>query len=798
MIRNYILTALRHIRKSKINFAFKVGGLSLALLCFMAIAIYVSYQLSFDKFHDDYQRVFRVTSQRKDNGVTEKFAITPQAMGPLVAQLPAVAMATRVSLGSHTMLRSRDKVFDCEACAETDSSIFDVLSFEFIKGDKSALSSKNAMVITRSLALRMFGSTDVLQELVSVNGQSELFQVTAVVEDTRPNSHLYVEAMTRIRSDHELTRQSIADPVSFSDESSALYVKLHEPRTTAFQGQVEALLNQYVPRTVRQEFGFDVTLQPLADIYLSSDYRYDSASHGSAVYVYTFSTLGILLLLVAGINYVNLSIADYTSRGSETGVRRVLGARQSQLMLQATVEAVCFGFVSAFLAVVMLYVLFPRIAQSLDPNLSFEMLWNPYTVSMVAGGLLVLLSLSCWLPARQLNNVRITHSLKSAGSGYNSGLSRVLLFTQFAVSVLCLYGTLVVGQQIAFVHNKELGFDRKNLLVLSMPQEFSVRQLQVFKTELKQIPGVNNVSNSSFRIGGGYWKDWYFVEDGKQVKEVELYEVFSDDDLFATLKIPLLKGRTFNSHMPSDSGAAFVINETAARELGWDDPVGKRIYTHPEEKGKWEGTVVGVVADINISPLYHKVRPLVLRLPWQNEYPDAFIYVRYSGDPEDVAHEIEQRYKVAMPGYPLMLREVDELYNSAHRSEQKAFDSLKLGTLVIVFVAILGIFSMAAFMSAKRMKEFGIRKVLGASVQQIAGLNLQFFLRVALLANVLVLPVAYWIMAEWLTTFAYRTNITAVPFVAVSGISILLVIVAAGYSAWKSGTLNPVEVIKSE
>lgn len=797
MIRNYLLTALRHIRKSRINFVFKVGGLTLALFSFMAIAIFVGYQLSYDRFHEDYENVYRVASQRKDGGTVDKYAIVPGALGPLLSQLPSVSSASRVSMGSHTTLRRGHQVFDCESMAEVDSTIFDVLTFEFIRGDKSALHSPNAVVLTRSLALRMFGTVDVMQELVSINGETDVLQVTAVVEDVPSNSHLYVEALKTLHIDKDLTATSISDPVAFTDEATAFYVRLHRDGANAFNLQANALINQYVPQALREEFAFAITLQPLAGIYLSKDYRYDSASHGSVAYVYTFSTLAILLMLVAGINYVNLSIADYSGRAMETGVRRVLGARQAQLMWQASLEAISSGAISLMLAVVLLYLLFPYIAPLLDADMRFDMILNPATLLIVSGGLIGLLFLSCWLPARHLAFGRVVNNLKNLDRGYNSGLSRTLLFTQFSVSVLCMFCTLVVGNQIAFVHNTELGFDRRDLLVLSMPDEFTVLKFQTFKTELKAIPGVTNVANSSFRIGNGYWKDWYFVEDGDKVKEVELYEVFSDDELFETLKIPVLQGRTFDSRIPADSGAAFVINETAARALGWDDPIGKRIYTHPEEKGKWDGTVVGVVADINISPLYYKVNPLVMRLPWQNEYPDSFIYVRFTGDPSSVAHEIEERYKAVMPGYPLMLRYVDELYNSTHRKEQRAFDSLKLTTIAIVLVALLGIFSMAAYMSARRMKEFGIRKVLGASSQQIARLNLQFFLRIAVLANVVVLPVAYWITSEWLSTFAYRTTITIAPFLVVGGISVLLVLISGGYSAIRSGNMNPVDVIKA-
>jgi putative ABC transport system permease protein len=259
-----------------------------------------------------------------------------------------------------------------------------------------------------------------------------------------------------------------------------------------------------------------------------------------------------------------------------------------------------------------------------------------------------------------------------------------------------------------------------------------------------------------------------------------------------------LQGRTFNANIPSDNGAAFIVNESAVRELGWREPIGKRIYTHPEEKGKWDGTIVGVVQDVNISPLYDKVKPLVMRLPWTNEYPNGFIYVRYQGNDTALVQAIEEKYEAIMPGYPLYCRFVDELYNSRHQKESKAFTSLQFGTLVIILVSMLGIFSMAAYMSIKRMKEFGIRKVLGASVTQIFTLHINYFVRLMLFSNLIALPVAYWLIKNWLETFAYRIEINYWPFLFVGLMSLLLVVVSGSFSAWRSGRMNPVDVIKIE
>lgn len=799
MFKNYLVTSIRHIRKSKINFAFKIGGLSLAIFSFLVIAVYVSYQMSFDRYHADYETIYRVTSERSENGTMERYGMIPMAIGPILQQeIPDVYAMTRINWASAVYLQQQHNVVDCENLVEADTSIFSVLSFDFLKGDRNALKKPNSIVLTRTMADRMFGTTDVLQKLITINLEEKVYEVTAVIEDMKPNSHLYISAIIPMKDDSEFKSASITDPIAFVDQSAMTYVRLRNRPGKALESKIEKMLDKYVEKSERTQRGFRISFQPIQDIYLGPIFRNDFVRKGSKLYVYVFSVLGALLLVVAVINYINLSIVSFTSRQRETGVRRVLGARKYQIVGQLLTESMIFTFIAVVLALGMLYIAFPFVTQHLDDDLRLDLLAQPNVFTPTAFALLVLILVSSLLPARHFTSITVDHSLKQKAGSFKSSISQTLLFMQFTISTICLGCTLVVGKQIGFIHKKELGFDRRNLLVLSMPWEFTVKKMQAFKHELKQLPSITAVSNSSFRIGGGYWKDWYFVEHESGIRQVELYEVFSDDELFETLRIKVLSGRTFQSAIPFDSGAAFVINETAARELGWDDPIGKRIYTHPEEKGKWDGTVVGVVSDINISPLYEKVRPLVMRLPWQNEYPDGFIYIRYEGDEKSLVESIDQKYKALMPGYPLAYRFVDEFYNSQHVKEEKVFGSLKFGSLIIITVSALGMFSMAAFVSIARMKEFGIRKVLGASVHQIAGLHIGYFLKLVLIANGLALPIAYYLMNEWLSHFAYRTEVTAMPFILAAVTGMLLVVVAGGYSSWKSGQVNPVDIIKME
>jgi putative ABC transport system permease protein len=606
MFKNYFVTGMRHIRKSKVNFAFKLSGLTLAIFSFLSIAIYVAYQTSYDKHHYDYQNIYRVNSLRKEDGQLEKYAIVPHAIGPLLKQsIPEIEAIARTRYSNGSYLRYEDKSVTCGGfLMEADSTLFDILKFDFIEGSSSALTVPNGIVLTRAIAENLFGTASALGKVITINTNNRVYQVTAVIDNPR-HTCFGLQAIILNQAELTLTQNSIVSPVEFLDGSSTLFVRCRKPITEELNAKIQLVLDRHVKKSTRAETGFNLFFQGISDVYLDPEYRAEFSRKGSAVYVYAFSVLGILLLVVAGINYVNLSIADFGSRAREMGVRRVFGARKYQLVSQVMLETLVCCFIALAFGLGTLYLLFPDVRELLDSDLRFEMLLNPGVLILAGSGLVILLFLSTYFPTKMVTTSGVIQNLKSTSSGYNSSVSKVLLFSQFCISAICISCAIMVGKQINFIHTKDLGFNKENLLMLNMPWNFTVENMKTFKQELKQVTGVTHVSNSSFFISGGYWKDWYFVEEeGKrEMKHLELYEVFSDDELFSTLEIKLLHGRTFDANIPSDSGAAFILNESAVKELGWKEPLGKRIYTHPEEKGKWDGIVVGVVADINISPI---------------------------------------------------------------------------------------------------------------------------------------------------------------------------------------------------
>jgi putative ABC transport system permease protein len=781
-----------------VNFLFKVGGLTVALFSFIIIALYISYQLSYDRYHRGFENIYRVNTDRKENGKSERYGIAPLMLGPAMReQFSEIAACARMSISNESHLRYKDKAITC-GIFPADSSLFNVLTFRFLEGTDDALKNPASVVLTKSISQKLFGAEPPLHKLITINNENRLYEVRAVIEDMPQNSHFVVDGFIPMSGDEKFSVNNIISPVDFVDQSAVLFIRFRENTNVgSFPEKLETLLDQFVSKKERAENGFKISLQPLKNIYLDPPLKYEFTKKGSTLYLYLFSVLGIFLLIIGSINYINLSVADFSSRSSEIGIRKAMGAPRKQIAFQVILETVIYCVAALVMSLGLVYLLFPKVLELLEPHLTFGMLLKPGILVLVFSTLLLLIALSTAFPAYWLATSKIACDLKAKHhSGHQSSIGKVLLIAQFVISVICICATLVVGRQLEYIHIKDLGIDRQNLIVMKMPEDFSVVRMQALKNELKTVSGVSAVSNSSFRIGGGYWKDWYTVEVEGEMKNFELYEVFSDDELFSTLGMKVIEGRTFHAGIPADSGAAFVINETAARELGLKDPVGKRIYTHPEDNGRWDGTIVGVVGDINISSLHEKIQPLVMRLPWQKDYPEYFVYVRINGDIASTLMSIEKKYKEIVPGYPLEFDFVDAYYNNQYQAENRAFASLQFATVIIVLVSGLGIFSLSVYMSGRRMKEFGIRKVLGASVRQITLMHMGHFLRLAFIANVMALPTAYVLMGAWLDGFAYRAELSGWIFLMVMLISFLLVILSAGHSALAAGRKNPLDVIR--
>lgn len=805
IFQNYFKTTYRHLLKNKINFFFKLGGLTLALFSFLVIAIYVSFQLSFDTFHENYENIYRVNSQWMENEQLSSYAVVPPGVGPtLKSELPEIESYARMGHPSKYLIKYQDKSFRFNGFTEADSTIFDVLTFRFLRGTRQAFHHPGSIILTQSLAEQIFGDEDPLGKSISFTDRSnKTFEITALIEDLPPNSHLDIKALLP----YEALKDSAdlyVDPWEISiDGSVNLYIRLRKDADAkSFRSKAEAIIRKNIKeRSDGLDKTYQILLQPIRDIYLDDPLQVEFNKKGNSVYVYIFSLLGVFLLIIASINYVNLSIADFHKRTKEIGIRKVFGARKKQIAFQVAFETLLYCFLALVLSTGILIFIFPELLQRLEPNLSLDLLRKPKLLSLISIALIALIFFSTLYPAYQLSRNEVAMDLKvSTRLGRNSTIGQTLLLTQFIISIVCITGTFIVAKQVEFIHSKNPGYDRHNVAVLFMPDRYPEEKIPVMKTELLRIPGVERVSYSTFLIaGGGYYKDWYRVEENNTMKPVQLNEVFFDHDFFDVMGVPLVAGRKFDVNNPSDSHSAFIINEAAVKELGWSDPIGKRIgvgYEEPQGE-KWEGTVVGVMKDYNIYSFKEKIEPLVMRLPW-SDWPGQCLYVRMTGPIEPTLASIKKKYEEVLPDFTAEYHLIDNLYERQYREEAKAYSVLQIVTWIIVMISALGIFSLSIYLSVSRMKEFGIRKVLGATMRQIAQLHMGYFMRLVVLANIISLPIAYWLINGWLETFAYRIEMTLIPFILVVVITALLVVISAGYSSWKAARMNPVDVIKGD
>lgn len=793
----YFKTLLRHLVKHKLHFLFKVAGLCIALFCLLVIITYLSFQFSFDKFHEDHQNVFRVNSIRYENNVPERYATVPTAVGPILKEsFGNVKSFARISLGGTYDVKFNEKQHQINAVVEADSSIFNVLTFEFVRGDRRSLRRPGSIVLTESIAKELFGDIDPVSQVITFPEQGNVgYEVTGIIADVKENSHLYINA---IRSFQSLGERPKSEPNKIEvswDASVFLYVRLAPGQNISDFGlkASEVMRRNIDDNESDDQSKFEVFFQPIAAVYLGPSMQMEFfMKFGNPFYVKLFFILGTFLILISAINYTILSIADFESRMKEISVRKIMGANKRQIGMQAVTETALTSLFAFTLAVLLLYATAPIISGVIDMTISWRMIFQPLNLITIAAVVVFLVIISTAYPAYKLSKQRPLADL--ASNELLSRTGKVLLTVQFSISVFCIAATMVVGKQLNLFKDIDIGYDRSNLVQLNIPHTQIMDKALVLKNEIEKISGVSSSTISYYPAVSVYFKDYYDLEIDGQVNRRLVNELFVDYDYLKTLSIEILAGRNFSIDNPSDSITGYIINETAAKQFGWKDPIGKKIKHHANLE---QGTVIGLVKDFNTLSLHAPIEPLVVRLPYDS-WSGQYLIVKVNGDIQRTIQTILSRYQSIIPGSVPQYSIVDDVYNNNYRHEAKTFDAMKIAVLVISLISTVGIFSISIYVSGRRMKEFGIRKILGASPFGIAGLQTVYFLRIAFISVILGLSLSYWTMHDWLTGFAYRTSLDAILFLQTSFILFALVVVVSGYSAWRSAVMDPLKVIRKD
>lgn len=797
MFKNYFKIAYRNLWKNKVYSTINISGLTIGLAAFWLITLYVADELSFDRYHQNADRVYRVVQHAKWDGGKFDLTGTSAPFAPaLKNDFPEIQTTVRFDIEGGGAINYNNKHLQVDDIMFTDPSVFTVFTWHFLSGDaKTALVKPQSIVLTKTLATKLFGDTSLaLNKTISFDNNYPNL-VTGVIDDVPANSHFTFSAL------RSLPENYTEDWNNFHLYTYILLKKDADIKN--LEAGLPQFFNKYLKASM-SNMNYRMELQPLTAIHLHSNLSFEMSANSSMVYIYTFSIVAILILLIAAINYMNLSTARSSIRVKEIAVRKVTGSSKSQLVWMFLSESVLITLIASIAAVLLISFMLPAFKQLTGKELG---IWHFGVWDTML--LLTLFSLFTGIasgiyPALFLSGFRTIPALKGQIGSQNGNLifRKSLVTFQFVITIAMIACSFIIYQQLQYVSKKDLGFNKDQVLTFHIHNKEVRNNITALKQQLLQNPLIESVSVASNPIGNNdIGKTGYFLErNGKMDIKPRIGDSFMiDEDFIPTLQIKLLQGRNFSQDMPTDKSQSVLVNETFIKDAGWKNAVGKRIQDGANEKGNpLFFQIVGVVKDFNIFSLQHKIEPLILHLPpVPQEKDNLYVRINKSGIKEALQY-IESTYRKFDPEHPVNYNFLDQNFAKQYRAEQKQGIILLIFTILTILVACLGLFGLATFTAEQRVKEIGIRKVLGASVAQITALLSQDFLKLVLLALTIASPIAYFAMQKWLQDFAYRIQIQWWMFAVAGFLSVLIALITISFQAIKVALANPVKSLRSE
>lgn len=807
MIRNYIKVAFRNLWKNKGYSAINIIGLAVGLATCLLILLYVWDELSYDRFHEKAARIYRVDSDIRFGGTEMTLAVSSDPMGPtLKKDYPEVEQYTRIYASSGGRLMKKGDNFINEASlAFVDSTFFDVFSFPLISGNaKTALNDPGTAVISKSAAQKYFGTTDAIGRTLETN-EKEIYKVTGVMKDMPANSHF--------RYDFLLSMDNVKYGFgNFLSHNFHTYILLTEQaKSSDFTRIFKAVLAKNVLPQAKQfmqinsmedfEKGgnkLQYYLTPLTDIHLKSDRFPELGVNGSAQNVYIFSAVAFFILLIACINFMNLSTARSANRAKEVGIRKVLGTAKRTLISQFLTESTLVSFLSLAIALVITFLVLPFFNDVASKTLSIKSLFQPgFLPFLIIIPLFVGLIAGSY-PAFYLSSFQPITVLKGKlSSGFRkSSFRSTLVVIQFAATIFLIVATIVVYNQLNYIQNRKLGFNKDQVLVIDNAYVLGTNA-KAFKEEILKQQHVVSGSLSSFlpvsessRNDNTYSKS--SVMDISSGLNMQTWDV--DYEYLKTMGMVLVAGRAFSKDFGTDS-TAVVINETTAQLLGYDDPIGKMIYASSNDNTMYPLKIIGVVKNFHFESLRQTVGPLCFRLRESN---GSAIFKVKTTSISGLLNGVEQTWKKMAPGMPFSYRFLDDAFDRMYRAEQRVGKISMAFSILAILVACMGLFGLATYAAEQRLKEIGIRKVLGASVASIVEMLSADFMKLILISALIAFPISWWAMQNWLANFAFRINIAWWVYVVAAGIAFFIAFSTISFQAIKAAIANPVNSLRAE
>jgi len=792
MFRNYLKIAFRNLLRRKLYSLINVLGLALGMACCLLIILFIQDELSYDRFHEKAEQIYRVAKiEKRNEGVVNYPLVFPVVAPKLQQDFPEVLNAVRFDPQLSVLVSRENKQFLEQRFFYADSSVFDVFTFPLIKGDpKIALKEPYTLILTEEMAEKYFGSEDPLGQTLSIDNRHD-YKITGVLKNIPHNSHMKFDFLA------SMATEEAENPRYGKLWAWSCYTYLLLPRDYS-PSELEKKFPDFILRNRNEQAAKAWTfyLQPLTKIHLHSNLGYEIEPNSDIKHIYIFSGIGFFILLIACINFMNLATARSSNRAKEVGVRKVLGADRSQLAKQFLGESLVFSFIALPLAVAVVEIVLPAFNALTNKAVTLSSLSHQAASLGLIGVVLLVGIISGSYPAFFLSAFHPSEVLrgKLRAGVKSSFFRRILVVVQFAISIVLIVGTVIIYSQLDFIRNKKLGFDKEHVVVVRIEEPEMQKRYEPFRQDLLQNPGIVSVAGSTCFPGINPNLSPFVPEGAEDKEPLKLRHVLVDYDFIRTFGIEVKEGRDFSRDFQTDAKQAFVINESAAQEFGWETSAGKKLT----DLDLGSGYVIGVVKDFHFRSKHQKIEPLILSIRPDERYI-YFISVKYDqANAREILSFLQKKWKEYSPDRPLDYFFLDENFDKLYRAEERLSQIFSVFSFLAIFIACLGLFGLASFTAEQRTKEIGIRKTLGASAANIVLLLSKEFTKWVIVANALAWPLAYFAMNRWLQNFAYRISIGLWMFFLGAGLALAIAFFTISFQTVRAALANPIDALRYE
>ncbi len=819
MLKNYIKTAFRSLIKQRVYSGINILGLAVSITACLLIMLYVKHELSYDRFFSDADRIYKMVLERKYPNHVTHYSVIPHSFAKAVQQdFPEVESTLHLfgpnknAVITYKVSDTEIKSFDDNFFLEADSTFFNFFDLTLVKGDKkTALALANQAIISEKMAKKFFGNEDPLGKILG--GDDGEIKITGVFKNLPDNTHLKSDFISSLAGPQY---QKFINEENYTGFDSHTYIKLKpgaDPK--ALEAKFPKMVDTYAAARIEHDLGkswedykkagngYVYTLQPLTSIHLDpTNLESTITPSGNQKYVYILSFIALLIVVIACINFMNLATARSAERAREVGVRKVMGSFRSQLILQFLTEAVLLSLIATIIAMVGVYLLLPSFNDLAEKQLQFilsaDVLFGLIGFALLVGilaGLYPAFTLSSYSPVVVMKG-------NFSGSSKGSWLRNGLVIFQFMISIVLIVGTIVVGQQMSFMQNKNLGFDKEQVLVVK--RAFSLdKKFETFIEEIRRMSEVQSVAATSSMVGN---RDDVFGQQFQAEGSSEILTVKSmilDDDFAQAIGFELKEGLFFAKE--SNDSLNVLLNETAVKTMGLADPVGRKLFQNDQNNDGSTTTrvfnIVGIVKDFHFQSLRDEITPLVIycRERFGKNFVCQYVAIRLKPNNfQEAISKIENKWKELVPSQPFKYEFLDDNLNHGYAEEQRSGKMFAVFSSLAIIIACVGLFGLSAYTASLRTKEIGIRKVLGSSVGKVVILLSKDFTKLVVIAFVLAVPLSWWMMDTWLKGFAYRIPLGVSSFITAGVLALGIAWVTVSYQSIKAAIVNPVKSLKSE